>query len=98
MAQSHLGHGIGHASGFAEIKLGGASGLDRTEIAGARADVAEDHHRGGAARPAFAEVGALRALADGVEFMRVHEFTHGLVAGAGRELGTEPGRFARGVH
>ena len=53
--------------GLAEVELGGPAGLDRAEITGPRADVAQDHHRGGAAGPAFAEVRALRALADRVQ-------------------------------
>jgi len=98
VAQAHFRDGIGDAGGFAEVEFRGAAGLDGAEITGARADVAEDHHGGGAARPAFAEVGALRALADGVEFVFVHEGADGLVAGAAGEFGAEPGRFTRGVH
>ena len=52
VAEAHLGDGVGDAGGLAQIELGGAAGLDRAEIAGARADVAEDHHRGRAAGPA----------------------------------------------
>ena len=94
----HLRHGVGDAGGFAEVELCGTASLDRAEIAGARADVAEDHHGGGAAGPAFAEVGALRALADGVQFVLVDELAGGVVAGAGRQFGSEPGGLARGVH
>ncbi len=98
VAQTHLGDGVGDASGFAEVELGGAAGLDRAEVAGARANVTEDHHRGRAARPAFAEVGALGALANGVEFVGINQLAHCLIAGTGGELGTEPGRFAGGIH
>ena len=98
MAQAHFGDGIGDTGGFAEVEFRGAAGLDGAEITGARADVAEDHHRGGAAGPAFAEVRALRALADGVELVFIHEGADGLVAGAAGEFGAEPGRFTRGVH
>ena len=90
--------GLGDAGGFAEVEFGGAAGLDRAEVAGARADVAEDHDGGGAAGPALAEVGALRALADGVELVFVHERADGVVAGAAGKFGAEPGRFTRGVH
>ena len=86
------------ASGLTEVELGGAAGLDRAEVARARADVAQDHHGGGAARPALAEIGALRALADGVELVLIHQPAGGGVAGSGRQLGAEPGRFARGIH
>ena len=96
--QIHLRHGIGDAGGFAEIELRRTAGLDRAEIAGARADVAQNHHRGCAAGPALAQVWALGALADRVELVLVHEFAHGLVAGTGGQFGAEPGGFAGGVH
>jgi len=98
MAQAHFSDGISNAGRFAEVEFRGAAGLDGAEITGARADVAEDHHGGGAAGPAFPEVGTLRALADGVEFVFIHERADGLVAGAAGEFGAEPGRFTRGVH
>ena len=94
----HLRDGVGDAGGFTEVELRGATGLDCAEIAGPRADVSEDHHGGGAAGPALAQVGALSALADCMEFVFVDQFARGEVAGAGGQFGTEPGRFARGVH
>ena len=75
--QAHLRDGLGDARGLAEVELGRPAGLDRAEVAGARADVAEDHHGGGAARPALAEVRALRALADRVELVVVHQLARG---------------------
>jgi len=98
VAKIHFRDGVGDAGGFAEVEFGRAAGGDRAEVAGARADVAEDHHGGGAAGPAFAEVGALRALADGMEFVVIHEAAGGGVAGAAGKFGAEPRRFARGVH
>ena len=44
-----------------------AAGRDRAEAAAARADVAEEHHGGGAFAPALADVRAARLFADGEE-------------------------------
>ncbi len=71
VAQAHRGDGLGDPGGLAQVELGRTPGLHRAEVAGARADVAEDHHRRGAARPALAQVRALRALADRVELVLV---------------------------
>ena len=49
----HLGHGIGHSGWFGDIVFSGPAGLDRAEITRAGADIAQNHHRGGAARPTF---------------------------------------------
>lgn len=79
--EPHLCDGIGHACGLAEIKLGRSAGLYRAEIAGSGADVSKNHHRRRTAGPAFTEVWTLRALADSVEFVIVHELAHGVIAG-----------------
>jgi hypothetical protein len=60
--------------------------LNRTKTAGSGADIPENHNRGGAARPAFAHIGALRTLAHGVKIVCIDNFTSGLVAGAGGQL------------
>src|SRR5690606_33927874 len=91
----HLGHGVGDTGRFGDVVFGRPAGLNRAEIAGAGADVAQNHDRGSAARPAFAEVGALRAFTDGVQLVFVHELAHGRVAGAGGQFGAEPGGFTR---
>jgi hypothetical protein len=59
-------HG-GDAAGLVEIDGQGAAGLDVAEAAGAGADVAQDHDGERAVVPTLADVGAARALADGVE-------------------------------
>jgi hypothetical protein len=97
VTEIHRGHGLGDAGGLAEVELGRAPGRDGAEGARAGADVAQDHQGRGPARPAFAEVGALRALADRVQPMFADQPVGGHVTGAAREPGAEPGRFARGL-
>ena len=84
MAQVHFGYGIGNASGFAQIEFGGSSGLDRAEIAGAGADIPQNHDGRGAPRPAFAHVWALGALANSVQLIVVDHLAHGSVTLAAR--------------
>ncbi len=64
---------------LAEVELRRAPGLDRAEIARARADFAQNHERGGAARPAFADVRATCALADSVQLVLLHHMEGRLV-------------------
>jgi hypothetical protein len=90
--------GLGYARGLVEVELRRAAGLDRAEIARARADVAQDHQRGGAARPAFADVRATCALADGVELVLLHHTEGRVVGWAGGKSGTDPRGFTSGVH
>lgn len=87
VAESHLCHGIGDARGFAEIKFGRPAGLYRAKIAGSGADVSKDHHRRCSAGPAFTQVWTLCALANGVEFVVIHELAHGVVAGSTGQFG-----------
>jgi hypothetical protein len=71
--------------------------LDRAKIAGAGADVAEDHHGGGAPGPALTQIGALRTLANRVELVFVDQFAHGLISRAGGQFGAKPLGFTGGV-
>jgi hypothetical protein len=98
VAQAHGGDCFGHAGRLAKVEFGGPPGLDRAEVAGAGADIAQDHQGGRAAGPALAKVRAFRALADGVEPVRIHELPHGLVAGAAGYLCPEPRGFAGNFH
>ncbi len=90
MFEAHFLHGFGDAGRFAEIEFGGAAGLDRAEIAGAGADVAENHHGRGAAGPAFAEIRALGALADRVETVAVNDLPDFAVGGMRGKFCSEP--------
>ena len=92
--EAHEPDRLGHAARFVAIELGGAAGLHRAKAAAARADVAEDHDRGRLARPAFAEVRALRAFAHGVELVLVDDASRLLVNRAAGNLGAQPRRLA----
>ena len=66
--------------------MGRLAGLDVAEAAAARAGVAEDHERGGAALPAVADVGAGGLLADRVQPLARRS------SGAARGSAAPPGR------
>ena len=51
----------------------GHTGLDVAKSAGARAGIAQDHHRRVLLAPAFADVGAGRFLANGIEVQPPHQ-------------------------
>ena len=76
----------------------GLRGIDRAGSAvghgavraGARADVAEDHERGGAVVPALADVRAARFLADGVQVQLAHQPLEPQVARRPRRAHLQP--------
>ena len=92
--EAHEADGLGHAARFVAVELGGAAGLHGAKAAASRADVAEDHDRRRLARPAFAEVGALGAFANGVELVLVDDLGRLLVNRAAGDFGAEPGGLA----
>ena len=57
---------------FVIVDGAGLAGLDRSESAGPRANIAQQHKRGGAAAPAFATIGAARCFADGMQTVLLH--------------------------
>jgi len=78
------GHGLGYAAGLVEIDWLWAAFGDGAESAAACAKVAQHHECCGFVVPAFADVGAVGAFADGVEreragkgFEAVVVLTHG---------------------
>ena len=81
-----------------DVGLRRAPGLDCAEIARARADFAQNHERGGAARPALADVRATCALADSVQLVLLHHTEGRLVGGAGGKFDPNPRGFTSGVH
>ena len=64
--------------------------LHGAEPAGAGADVAEDHERGGAVVPALADVRAVRLFADRVEALLAHQPLQPHVAGRPRGADLQP--------
>ena len=72
--QAHGFDSGGHALRLIVIHRQRRAFLDRAESAAARAHVAQDHEGGGAVVPAFAHVGASRALANRVQPQPPDEF------------------------
>jgi len=93
----HEGDGFGDAARFVEIRFFRAVGGDVAKAAGTGADVAEDHDGGGAAGPAFAEVGTHGGLADAVEMMAVDVAAEVVISRTCGEFDAKPGRLAAGV-
>ena len=82
----HASDGFGDALGFAEIGRLRVAGGDVAEGAVACAGVAEDQDGGGAAGPAFAEVGTHGGLADGVEMVAVDILAERVICVPGGQL------------
>ncbi len=61
-----------------------------------RADVTKDHERGGAVFPAFADIGAVGLLADGMQVELLHHLLEAYVIRASRGLHLEPRRLTLG--
>jgi len=66
---------FGDAAGLVGVQRLRSSGLDGTEPAGTGAHIAQEQERCRTVCPAFAEVGALRAFANGVKVEHVEEET-----------------------
>ena len=58
------------------------------------ANVSENHHGSRATGTTLTEIWTLGTLANGVEIVLIHEFAHGLISGAGGQLGAEPLGFS----
>ena len=65
--------------------------VDRAEAAGARADVAQDHERRGAARVALRAVGAAGVLADRLQPQLIQKFLSKKVLIAAGQVALQPG-------
>jgi hypothetical protein len=71
--QSELAHGVGDARGLRPVDCARPAVPDSTVAAGARADIAQDHERRRAVRPALPDVGAARLLANRVQVEVAHQ-------------------------
>ena len=94
MAQAHARDRARDARRLERVVPGRLAGLDVAEAAAARAGVAEDHERGGAALPALADVRAGGLLADGVQVLRADQLGQLAVALAAGRGHLEPRRLA----
>ena len=83
MPQVHFSNGLGHSGRFSKVKLGRSAGLNRAEGAGACADVPQDHHGGGAPRPALTQIGTMSTLAYRVQVVMLNRGAGFLVGYAG---------------
>ena len=92
---AHAGDGLRHAQRLQRVHdAARIAGLDGAIAAGARARIAQNHERGGAAIPAVADVGTARLLADGMERAALHKRLQLAVALAARRGNLEPLRQA----
>ena len=83
--QAQPGRRFGHAFGLVDFERLGLALGHRAEAARPRADVAQDHERGGPLGPALHAVGALGAFADGLQPQFVDQSGREVVAVAQRE-------------
>src|ERR671910_110711 len=93
VAEPHLLDRLRHAERLERVVVGGLARLDVAEAAAARAGVAEDHERGGAALPALADVRARRLLADRVKPLALDHPAQLAVHGAAGRRPLEPLRL-----
>ena len=96
MAQIHRLDGLRHPIGFIPIHRRGAARLDVAERARARAHIAHHQERRRAAPPAFADVGAQRFFADGMQRLHAHQALEFIVGLALRRADLQPLRPALG--
>ena len=96
VGEAELGDGVGDAARLVEVDGLGLALGDGAEAAAAGAEVAEHHEGGGLLVPALADVGALGALADGVEVEVAGELLEVMEGFAAGGAGLEPLGLAHG--
>ena len=84
VTQTHGLHRLGQPRRLLQVNAGRTAGGHRAIVAAAGAYIAQDHERGGAAVPAFADVGAMGLLADRVQLLAPHQRFQFDVPGAAR--------------
>ncbi len=97
VGEAKLGDGVGDPAGLVEVDGLGAAFGDGAEAAAAGAEVAEHHEGGGFLVPALADVGALGALADGVEIEFAGELLEVVEGFATGRFGLQPLWLAHGA-
>jgi hypothetical protein len=88
--QAQRSHGLGHAAWLVEVNRLGTAFGHRAEAAAARTQVAQHHEGCGFVVPALADVGAVRALADGIQLQRAGQPLQAVVVLAHRRARLEP--------
>src|SRR5687768_432646 len=91
--QAHRADGLGDTTRLVEIELARLAVRDRAIGAGARADIPENHERGGAVMPALADVGTVRVLANGVQLEPTHDLAQAQIILGTRGADLQPVRF-----
>ena len=94
--QAERGHGFRNAAGLVQVNGLGAALGHGAEAAAARAQVAEHHEGGGFVVPALADVGAVGALADGVQVEGTGQALEVVVVFADGGAGLQPLGLGRG--
>ena len=92
--EPHLGDRLGEAHRLVRVERGGGPVGHGAVGAIPRADVAQDHERGGVVLPALPDVGAVGFLADGVKLQPAHHLLQGEVVGPARGFDLQPGGLA----
>src|SRR5579872_2905135 len=90
IAQAHGGGSFGDTAGLVKIDGERRAFLDRAEAAAPRADVSENHKRGGATIPAIADIRAGGTFADSMQMERINERFQRAVVLANGGGGAEP--------
>ena len=94
MAKLHRCNGMADAPWLIQIECRRPARRDVAKTAASRADIAKNHQRCGARRPAFAHVGAFGALANRVKPLLVHELQQPAISLAAGHFHFQPGRLA----
>jgi hypothetical protein len=95
VVQVHGFHGLRHALRFAPIHQCGFAVFDVTEGAGTCAYIAEHQECRRTAAPAFAQIRAHGFFANGVQFLRAHEFVYAFIRLTRRRTHLDPFRTAQ---
>src|SRR4051794_27684849 len=94
MLKPHLADRVGDTRRLADVVLRRPTVGDGAIRTVSRADVAKDHERGRAMLPAFADVGAVRFLANRMQVEVAHQLLQAKILGAAGGTDLEPAGLA----